>query len=272
MTESQPLILCAGTQSGGSTLLSWCFLQRADTDGVLDARFDMIPPAPAVTAPYLWVKMTIACFQLADAVEFYRDEGRDVRPILLVRDVRAVFNSLISKSYGRNGTTADDPPLRLRLRRFLRDWQHAREQGWPVFRFEDFLSQPRPTLEACCAALCLPWDEAMFTWPKKDEQIADARHGNETFRESSSGATGLQSALRTPGPLKLTHIPQDDLRWLEAEFETFNRENHYPLQIEPVSSPPGRASPTYEATRRHWRKNHGLSAAWRRLKGAPPND
>jgi len=30
------MILCAGLQSGGTTLVSWTFLQRRDTNGVLD--------------------------------------------------------------------------------------------------------------------------------------------------------------------------------------------------------------------------------------------
>jgi hypothetical protein len=61
-------------------------------------------------------------------------------------------------------------------------------------------------------------------------------------------------------------IPEDDLRFLNEEFETYNRENGYPLQIEPLANPPGRAIPTYEVTRRYWRTHHGFVGAWRRLK------
>ena len=46
-TPTRQLYLCAGLQSSGSTLVSWAFLQRADMDGVVDARFDMLPQVPA---------------------------------------------------------------------------------------------------------------------------------------------------------------------------------------------------------------------------------
>src|SRR5436305_1153439 len=114
------LYLCAGLQSSGSTLVSWCFLQRADMDGVLDARFDHLPRIPTtLNAPLAWCKFTVACFRFSEVQHYLEDEGYVVHPLLVVRDVRAVFNSLIRKVYGRNGVTADDPPLRLRLERFL---------------------------------------------------------------------------------------------------------------------------------------------------------
>ena len=34
-TKDRILYLCAGLQSGGTTLISWCFLQRSDMDGIL---------------------------------------------------------------------------------------------------------------------------------------------------------------------------------------------------------------------------------------------
>ena len=34
------LYLCGGLQSSGTTLVSWCFLQRADMNGALDADND----------------------------------------------------------------------------------------------------------------------------------------------------------------------------------------------------------------------------------------
>lgn len=255
--------LCGGTQSSGSTLLSWCFLQRKDMDGVLDARFDMMPPSPEVKTEYLWVKMTVACFGLTEAVDFWRDEGRDVRPILLVRDARAVFNSLLVKEYGRNGTTADDPPIRLRLRRFLHDWEMARREGWTIIKFEDLIAAPRQTLERACTQLGLPWDEGMMNWPKSVEQITDGRHGNETFVRSRAG--GLEASIR-PIPLEVGRIPQEDLVWLESEFAAFNHVHGYPEHVARTErQPPGRAVPSYEVTRRYWRKHHGVKEAWRKL-------
>ena len=44
MDRSSPrLFLCAGLQCSGSTLVSWCFLQRRDMDGVLDGEYDLLP-------------------------------------------------------------------------------------------------------------------------------------------------------------------------------------------------------------------------------------
>jgi len=105
--NGRTLYLCAGTQSSGSTLISWCFLQRHDMDGVLDARFDHLPSVPEkLSAPLPWVKFTIACFRFSEVKSHFEDEGFTVKPLLVVRDVRSVFNSLIQKKYGRNGITA----------------------------------------------------------------------------------------------------------------------------------------------------------------------
>ena len=118
MSRPQPLYLCAGLQSSGSTVVSWCFLQRADMDGVFDARNDILPEVPPVATPLAWCKITISSFRFSEMKAYYEDEGYAVHPLLVVRDVRAVFNSLLKKHYGSNGITAEEPPLRMRLRRF----------------------------------------------------------------------------------------------------------------------------------------------------------
>ena len=49
--REKALILCGGLQSSGTTLISYCFLQRGDTDGVLDADNDLLPALdPALPA------------------------------------------------------------------------------------------------------------------------------------------------------------------------------------------------------------------------------
>ncbi|RTZ74771.1 MAG: hypothetical protein DSZ02_04625, partial [Gammaproteobacteria bacterium] len=98
----QPVILATGLQSSGSTLLSWCFLQRPDMDGTLDGDCDLIPlPPEGVVTPYLWYKTTISSFDLEEQIRLLEDEGRQVRPLLVTRDVRAVWISLMRKPYGR---------------------------------------------------------------------------------------------------------------------------------------------------------------------------
>ena len=59
--KARKLYLCGGMQSSGSTLVSWCFLQRPDMDGVLDAAFDSLPEIPEQgPGQHAWCKFTIA--------------------------------------------------------------------------------------------------------------------------------------------------------------------------------------------------------------------
>ena len=235
--------------------MSWCFLQRADMDGVLDARFDHLPAIPqTLSAPLAWVKFTIACFRFNEVKAHFEDEGWEVRPLLVVRDVRSVFNSLIKKKYGRNGITADDPPIRLRLRRFLEDWRLFRDRGWPVLRYEDFAADPVGQLKHLCGTMKLPWDEAMAAWPKPLERIADPGFGNETFAlsRSASLAQTIKPSLAT---VKTENVPRSDLQWLEQEFAELNGAMGYPAHVPSAASPalPERAVPRFENTRRYER-------------------
>ncbi|HSZ56214.1 MAG TPA: hypothetical protein VK797_11170 [Tepidisphaeraceae bacterium] len=261
--DRQTLYLCTGTQSSGSTLISWCFLQRHDMDGVLDARFDHLPSLPQnLSAPLPWVKFTIACFRFSEVRAHFEDEGWTVRPLLVVRDVRSVFNSLIQKKYGRNGITADDPPIRLRLRRFLEDWKLFVDRGWPLLRYEDFTNDPISVLRATCAELQVAWDEAMASWPKKLEQIADPGFGNETF-VLSRGSSLQETVKPSLASVKTEHIPPGDLEWMEREFAEMNRRMNYPEHV-PATADPAlgqRAVPQFENTRRYerLRRKHRFS-------------
>jgi len=254
-TPTRQLYLCAGCQSSGSTLVSWCFLQRSDMDGVLDARFDMIPQVPRnLKRPLAWVKFTVACFRFSEVAAYLEDEGWGIRPLLVVRDARAVFNSLITKPYGRNGTTADDPPIRLRLRRFLEDWRMFHDRGWPVVRYEDLIVEPEKTLKDACAALELPWDDAMLNWPKAESDIADASFGNPTFVQSRG--VGIRQTLRPSlGAVKTGNIPPADLEWLEREFGEMNQALGYAEHVTggQSRSEVARAVPRFENTRRYER-------------------
>jgi hypothetical protein len=247
------LHLCAGTQSSGSTLVSWCFLQRADMNGVLDGENDLLPVPPSVAGAFVWYKTTISCFRLSELIAHYQDEGWSVRPLLVVRDVRRVWASLSRKHYGRNGTTAEDPPLRLRLRRFKEDWELFRREHRPMVRYEDMMAEPEKTLRATCTQLQLPWDDAMLTWPKDPKLIASTRHGNETFHASLG--QGLRQSIRTPGARGETiDIPPADLEWLESEFREFNAVNGYPSRLEVSrdgSNGRHRAVPNFQVTRRY---------------------
>ncbi len=252
-SSTQTIILATGLQSSGSTLLSWCFLQRADMNGVLDGDTDLIPLLPlAASSSLAWYKTTISCFTLQEQMACLEDEGYTVLPLLMVRDVRKVWASLMHKHYGRNGVTAEDPPLRLRFRRFLESWQYAMAHQLPVVKYETFIEQPEKVLKELCVKLGLPWDEAMLNWPKPAGQISNTRHGNATFRESDKG--GLKAAIRPPAKAQEITLHGEDLDWLNQYFTRFNRKMDYPAELLRVIRLPGRLTPDWQASRRcKWR-------------------
>jgi Sulfotransferase family len=249
------LLLCGGLQSSGTTLISYCFLQRSDTDGVLDADNDLLPALDASLAnPIAWYKTTISCFRLSEIAQHYRDADWEVRTFLVLRDLRAVWASLRKKSYGRNGITAEDPPLRLRLRRFVEDWRLAAQNGTVFLRYEDFVKSPESSLRQVCGQLGLAWDGAMLSWPKAPEQIADRKNGNDSFWKTCG--KNLRQTLDRYGEKETeAALPAGDLEWLETEFRDFNIVSGYPLHwqaaaLAPVEMEPTNA-PNFEVTRRY---------------------
>jgi hypothetical protein len=261
------LYLCAGLQGSGSTLVSWCFLQRSDLRGVLDGTFDLVPALPAKRAgEAAWYKTTIACFRLAELAEHYADFGWQVRPLLVVRDVRQVWASLVSKPYGRNGTTAEDPPLRLRFRRFLADWRLFRAQHLPTIRFESLLAAPETTLRRAASDLDLAWDPGMLSWPKPAEELGGQPGGSATFLHSRGSS--LQDTLNRQNrpEARSARVAADDWHWLEYTFAEFNEVCGYPPQLpcSGLAPPPGVGGrPSFAATRRYrWETNR---KPWRRL-------
>ncbi len=251
--EDKTLILCGGLQSSGTTLISYCFLQRADTDGVLDAPTDLLPSLNAVgSLPFAWYKAKISCFRFVEIADYYRDAGWKIRPLLIVRDLRQVWASLRQKAYGCNGITAEDPPLRLRLRRFIDDWRHFKGNHLATLRYEDFVSSPISALRATCTQLNLAWDDQMLSWPKAPSQFADRDNGNETFWVTCGSGllatvTKFQQRARKPS------LPTSDLEWLETEFRDYNEENGYPVHLGDAcfTTDEVTAQPAFEVTRRY---------------------
>jgi hypothetical protein len=224
-------------------------------DGVFDARNDVLPEIPEVATPLAWCKITISSFRFSEMKAHYEDEGWAVHPLLVVRDVRAVFNSILKKHYGSNGVTAEEPPLRMRLRRFREDWELFRQRGWPQVRYETLVVEPEATLRRACEGLALPWDERMVTWPKPKDQIAAPRHGSPTFRQSL-GANFGETVKPSLADLRVGNVPPEDLEWLEREFADFNRALEYPDHAPPAKGVnwdgrERRAVPRWENTRRH---------------------
>ena len=253
--QNRTLILCGGLQGSGSSLISWCFLQRQDMDGVFDTAHDMVPSiASFPESHYTWCKITTCCFSTKELTEYFRGLGWDVRPLLVLRDVREVWASLRVKQYGRNGTTAEDPPLRLRLQRFLADWNHALNEGWATIQYDRLIHEPRETLKQACTDLDLPWDEGMIDWPKEHDDISDPRYGNVNFLQSRQG--GL---LETINPVNSGNvkgpIAAQDLEWLENTFHDFNESLDYPTHRDISASDDPMDIASFAATRRsEWKQ------------------
>ncbi|MFC1833969.1 class I SAM-dependent methyltransferase [Thermodesulfobacteriota bacterium] len=246
-SEQREMILCCGAQSGGTTIISWCFLQRPDMEGILDlAHF--VERLPYLRTNRAWCKTAICFFRWYEVAGFYSDEGWDVKPLMIVRDVRSIYASLRKKPYGLNGTTCGDPPLRMRLRRYLRDWEEFRRNDWPIIRYESFVAEPEKTLRQCCEQLDLPWSNEMLTWPKGPQKITEFNYVQQTFRTSLADKGLSGSLIRQKAETDTTGIPLDDLNWLEQTFRDFNRANDYPLHVGASDPAPAPDRPTYHET------------------------
>lgn len=230
--SNRRMILAAGLQSGGTSLVSWCFLQRRDVDGVLDMPNDIIQTSfDKVTAPILWVKMTVGAFRWLEVAETYHDLGWQVEPLLVVRDIRTTFTSLMRKYYGFNGTTAEQPPLRLRFRRFLRDWELFRAKGWPILKYEDFVQHDRRALLSLCTAMRLPWDEGMVHWSRLLSEIAYVHKLQKTFAATIDKGSLVDAKLLDRAEICVDGLPLSELDWLEETFRTFNEFHGYPAEL-----------------------------------------
>ena len=212
-----------------------------------------------------WYKTTITCFRLTELAEHFADFGWHVRPLLVVRAMRSIWASLISKPYGRNGTTAEDPPLRMRFRRFLADWQEFRSQRLPVVQFENLTSEPEATLRSVCVDLGMGWDQGMLTWPKRPDELGKQRGGNESFLRSRGRSLTESLQRHNRASALLNRVAADDWHWLQRKFEEYNRVCGYEpeLPCPGGDSPSSRHGPSFVATRRYqWETRR---KPWRRL-------
>ncbi len=198
--------------------------------------------------------MTIGSFRCVDVAEIYRDMGWSVYPLLVVRDVRYSFASLLEKFYGTNGTTAEDPPLRMRMRRFHEDWQLFKKQNWPILSYERFVEDPINVLNQIVEKeMGLPWDDAMVDWPKSEAEISYMSPGNETCHNAMALANNLISALDPSISTTMPKgIPFSELEWLEETFDDYNKACGYPKHILVDTQPSEMLnSPSFEVTRRN---------------------
>lgn len=214
-TMKKPMILAAGTQSGGTTLVSWCFLQHPALDGELDMASDRIQVMlDRVQTPWTWVKMTHYGFRWHEVAEIYELYGYDVKPLLIVRNPFQSYASLKHKWYGRNSVTAEDPPLITRFRRFYEDWLHFKDKGYPIIQFEQFLENPEQELRSTCAQLGLEFSHDMLTWPKNSHEISYINEMNHTFEMSLTTGKGFGKEMAT----KEYSLDECEVEWIQREM------------------------------------------------------
>lgn len=280
--SAKPIYLCAGMPSGGTTLVSWCFLQRPDMDGVLDMPGNLILQVPEVNTPQIWYKFAISFFRWPEVAAVMEQWGwKEIKPLLVARDIRTSLASLRTKPYGQDSVRA---PLRVRALRFLEDWRLFHKHNWPVLRYESLIEQPEATLRSACHAMSLPWHEAMMSFPKPRESIAYHEHGNRSFFEALSRdglETSLQRYRQQSSQRQFSGLSPVDIAWLDETFSEYNQVHGYPMHgnafIDPkamplvpkddvYSSPNERMSALYNLRRLQKHPVFGrLIPAWRRF-------
>lgn len=253
VSRPRTLYLCAGMQSSGSTLVSWCFLQRHDLDGIFDMENALIHQdfSRVMTNP-AWLKMTIGSFSLTEMVSLYEAQGWVVKPLLVQRDLSSTYRSLRDKPYGFDGATGDEPPLFIRIQRYLADLNAAHTKKWPILKYEVLIRDPKGELRRICDLLGLPWDEAMATWPKGEESIAYMGNGNPTFLNTKQGPADLLTTIAKYQEREVQPKESHTLNFLETMAEAIDHpENtrHAPDGLTPTTMmlPPVR----FWGTRRH---------------------
>ena len=213
----KPMILATGTQSGGTTLVSAAFLKHPELDGILDMASDRIEVnLSAVTTPVTFVKMTTIAFRWQEVASVYEMHGYKPYPLMVVRNPFDVWVSLKKKWYGLNGLTAEDPPLFLRMQRFLEDWKLFMDSGYPVIQFEAFIESPEAQLRAVMGALPVTFDKAMLN-PNTDlNSISYVAESNASFIES------LNSGASDKVAFKQALITGREAEWITQHFSEYN--------------------------------------------------
>ncbi|WP_147291825.1 hypothetical protein [Alteromonas aestuariivivens] len=181
--------------------------------------------------PVTWVKMTTISFTWQEVAEVYSLQGYQVFPLLIVRNPFDAWVSLKSKWYGLNSTTAEDPPLILRFRRFLRDWEWFVSQGHPIINFETFVANPKDALQEACKSLPIDYHEFMTEGETKLKDIAYVSESNQSFLSSLTKGVSQQIASKTKS------ISSEEAQWLTSNFSeiitAYGYQNHHHVHDEP---------------------------------------
>jgi hypothetical protein len=194
--ESRVMVLCGGMQSSGSTLVSMSFLQRGDMDGVYDMDNSLVQQDfSRISTDIVWVKMTVGSFRLKELADLYTAQGWRVRPLLVYREAEETMASLITKPYGMDGCNGDDPPLFVRLTRYMEDVEAAASHDWPVLDYAELIKSPEQELRRVCELLDLEFDSNMLTWPKAQDRIAYPALGSPSLNSTLETGIGLVETI-----------------------------------------------------------------------------
>jgi hypothetical protein len=219
------LYLCGALENGGATLLSWCFWQRVDIAPVIVPAGNTLPAfRPAADGRATWAQVTIGSFRLSEMAHYYRQQGWDVHPLLVVSDLRPIWASQVNARAGEAGM---GPPLQVRFRRFVDDWTLFLSKDWPTVRVDDLAADAERTLRNTADRLDLPWNDALQSWPRAVAELPKTRELDpdfDRFRRRNLAETLANYAQRAVPQA----VAREDLQWLEREFQRFNIENSYP--------------------------------------------
>lgn len=155
----------------------------ADATRVLDACVNGVPPGARNDGARIFYQKQMT-HHFLDGLPW--DWLDDLRNAFLIRHPRAM---LLSYARKRQSVTAAD----LGLARQVEIFEHVKARTGripPVLDAEDVLRDPRGALSGLCAALDVPFDEAMLSWPAgpRDSDGAWAPHWYDAVQASTGFA------------------------------------------------------------------------------------
>lgn len=202
LRKVESIILLEGLQSGGSTLVSACFLQHPNANGILDLfhfsamhnffrchRRQILKSGFTFKAPDLVVKFTCGHYNVHEMLKSFTAYEERIVPVAIVRDPRSVvsswlrrFGSLENVYSGYTGKSGNfwDTPIKPwdRIARFCDDLKWYKDNGHPIITYEKLCINPEQTLMKACEQIGLPYSRDMITWPKPDHDMLNTGGGN----------------------------------------------------------------------------------------------
>lgn len=151
--------------------------------------------------------------------EFAKEAGSDAVYVHVVRDPRDVWASHIGASFDRTVEQVADAWVTYRAK-FLR-FAERRPRRTHLLRYEDLVADPEATTRALCAAIGLPFDDAMLAFQDSKASVVRGGHINSEalsrgFFDSSAGRWAERG------------VGEADVRVLESTCSEGMRAHAYP--------------------------------------------